>query len=41
MESEGLPCGVQVVTMPNQDEMALWLMEQIERIIGFNDIELV
>ena len=41
LDSEGLPCGVQVVTRPNQDEKCLWLMEQIERIIGLNDIDLL
>jgi fatty acid amide hydrolase len=41
MDSEGLPCGIQVVTLPNQDERCLWLMEQIERIIDFNDVEMI
>ena len=37
-DSEGLPCGVQVVTLHNEDERALWLMELIERVIGLQDM---
>ncbi|TNV73302.1 hypothetical protein FGO68_gene179 [Halteria grandinella] len=38
--SLGLPVGVQVACLPNRDEQCLWLMESIERAIGFNELSL-
>lgn len=33
--SAGLPVGVQVVTLPNKDELCLNVMKQIEEHVGF------
>jgi hypothetical protein len=41
INSEGLPVGVQVATLPNNDELCLHLMEQIEKAIRFNDMQLL
>ncbi|CDW75584.1 fatty-acid amide hydrolase 1-like [Stylonychia lemnae] len=39
-DSQGLPIGVQVATLPNQDEKCLFIMELIEKLVGFNELSL-
>ena len=38
LDSQGLPVGIQVSTLPNKDEMCLHVMEVIERAMNFNDL---
>eukprot|EP00347_Sterkiella_histriomuscorum_P006735 403351633 len=40
LDSQGLPVGIQVCALPNQDEKCLYVMELIERLIGFNELSL-
>ena len=40
LESQGLPVGVQVATLPNNDEKCLQIMEIIEKMIDFNELSL-
>ena len=39
-ESIGMPVGVQVATLPNQDEKCIYVMEIIEKAIGYNDLSI-
>lgn len=34
--SEGLPVNVHVAALPNQDEMVLRVMKEIESVVNFN-----
>ena len=37
-ESEGMPLGVQITTLPFQEELCLNVMKQVEREIGFHEL---
>ena len=36
-DSVGLPVGIQVISLPKNEEKILYLMEQIEKEIKFNE----
>ncbi|CAM9849086.1 unnamed protein product [Choristocarpus tenellus] len=36
--SEGLPVGVQIMTLPFKDELALFVMKEVEKAVKFKDI---